>query len=274
MTPWHVDAAALRDYASGLTPATLTASLEAHLMRCEPCRATLRAEGDRDRLDRVWDRVVDDVLAGPPTRVERLALRLGLSEREALVAATAPRVRGAWLLAVLLCVLIAVLAVVSNAWGSLTFLTLAPLLPVGAVALAYGQGADPIWETTLATPSESLRLVVIRCTAVLVVALPLLLLVAPLLPGPPWAAAAWLLPALTCTALTLALSTWFTVSVAALGTAALWAGTTVVAAGPAFRDVLVVLDPRMLSLYLVSAVLAALVFRLRLDRLSLPGRIR
>jgi hypothetical protein len=167
-----------------------------------------------------------------------------------------------------------VLAVVASAWGSLVFLTLAPLLPVGAVALAYGQDADPLWETTLATPSESLRLLVIRSTAVLVVSLPVLLLVAPLLPGPPWAATAWLLPALACTALTLALSTWLTVAQAALATAALWAGTTVAAAGPAFRDVLLVLDPRMLSLYLVSAVLAALVFRLRLDRLSLPGRIR
>jgi hypothetical protein len=275
MSQWHADEAALRDYAAGRTSLSVTASLEAHLLRCDRCRATLRAEADRDRHAAVWDRVVDEVTAGPETRAQRLALRLGLSERDALIAASAPRVRGAWLLGVLLCVLLGVIAVQASAtWGTFVFLAVAPLVPVGAVAFAYGQEADPIWETTLATPSEPLRLVVVRAVTVLAVALPLLLLVAPLLPWNAGTAAAWLLPSLAGAALTLALSTWFPVSEAALGTTALWLVTTAVAAGPGFHDVLLVLSAPMLSLYLVVAVLAALVFWMRLDRLATLGRTR
>ncbi len=275
MSQWHAEVAALRDYAAGRTPLPVTASLEAHLIRCDECRAVLRDVADHGRHAAVWDRVVVDVLAGPESRVQRVASRLGLSERDAMIAGSAPRVRGAWLLAVLLCVLLGIVAVqASSTWGTLIFLAVAPLVPVGAVAVAYGQDADPIWETTLATPSEPLRLVILRAVSVLVVALPLLLLVAPLLPWPAWTAAAWLLPALACTALTLALSTWFPVSGAALGITAMWVVTTAVASGPGFRDVVLVLSTPMLSLYVVVAVVATLVFWWRLDRLATLGRTR
>ena len=147
-------------------------------------------------------------------------------------------------------------------------------MPVGAVAFAYGQDADPLWETTLATPSEPLRLVIVRAVAVLAVALPALLLVAPLLPWSSWTAAVWLVPALAGTALTLALSTWFPVSESALGITALWVVITAVAAGPGFHDVLLVLSTPMLSLYLVVAGVATLVFYTRMDRLATLGRIR
>jgi hypothetical protein len=142
------------------------------------------------------------------------------------------------------------------------------------VAFAYGQDADPIWETTLATPSEPFRLVIVRAVTVLAGALPMLLLVAPLLPWSPWTAAAWLLPAVAGTALTLALSTWFPVSEVALGITALWVATTAVAAGPGFHDVLLVLSTPMLSLYLVVASIATFVFWIRLDRLATLGRLR
>jgi hypothetical protein len=275
MSQWHADVAALRDYAAGRTPLPVTASLEAHLVRCDKCRAALRDDADRGRHVAVWDRVVDDVLAGPESRAQRIALRLGLSERDVMIAGSAPRVRGAWLLGVLLCVLLAVVAVqASSTWSTFIFLAVAPLVPVGAVAFAYGQDADPIWETTLATPSEPLRLVILRAVTVLVVALPLLLLVAPLLPWSVWTAAAWLLPALACTSLTLALSTWFPVSEGALGITTLWVVITAVASGPGFHDVLLVLSTPMLSLYVVVAAIATLVFWLRLDRLATLGRIR
>lgn len=275
MSQWHADVAALRDYAAGRSPLPVTASIEAHLVRCDECRATLRADADRGRHATVWARVVDDVLAGPESRAHRLALRAGMSERDAMIAASAPRVRGSWLLGVLLCVLLGVVAVqASSMWGTFVFLAVAPLVPVGAVAFAYGQDADPIWETTLATPSEPLRLVIVRAVTVLAVSLPLLLLVAPLLPWPPWTAAAWLLPALAGAALTLALSTWLPVSDAALGITTLWVSITSFAAGPGFHDVLLVLSTPMLSVYLVVAAVAAVVFWLRLDRLATLGRMR
>lgn len=275
MSQWHADQAALRDYAAGRTPLPVTASLEAHLVRCEECRARLREDADGDRHAAVWDQVVDGVLAGPESWAHRLALRVGMSERDAMIAASAPRVRGGWLLGVLLCVLLGVVAVqASSMWGTFVFLAVAPLVPVGAVAFAYGQDADPIWETTLATPSEPLRLVIVRAVTVLAVSLPLLLVVAPILPWPPWTAAAWLLPALAGAALTLALATWLPVSEAALGITGLWVAITSIAAGPGFHDVLLVLSTPMLSVYLVVAGVATVVFWLRLDRLATLGRMR
>lgn len=272
--PWHADTEGLRDYAAGRASLPLTASVEAHLLRCPSCRTALRGEADQARLARVWERVADDVLVGPTPRTETVALQLGMSERDAVVVASAPRVRGAWLLAVLLCVLLGVVAVsATDTWATFLFLTVAPLLPVGAVGIAYGQDADPTWETTLATPSDPLRLLVLRSLAVLGVAVPVLLIAALLLPGPLWAAAAWLLPALAGTMLTLALSTWFTVSRAALGVTAVWMATTIVAAGPGFHDALLVVNSRVLPVYVVVAAVGSVVFWLRLDRLSLPGRI-
>ena len=73
-------------------------------------------------------------------------------------------------------------------------------MPVAAVAFAYGQDVDPMWDTTLAAPYSPLRLLLLRAVSVVVVALPLALAAAPLLPGPPWVAVAWLLPGLACAA--------------------------------------------------------------------------
>ena len=164
----------------------------------------------------MWDRVADELQAPPRTRTERLAARLGLSDRDALLVAAAPALRGSWLLGLLLCLLFSVVAVSQGeARAGLAFLCIAPLLPVGAVAFAYGQEADPIWEVTLAAPYPPLRLLLLRAVSVVLVALPLALVAAPVLPGPPWVAGAWLLPAFACAALTLALSTWIPVQHAA-----------------------------------------------------------
>ena len=50
--------------------------------------------------------------------------------------------------------------------GSLLFLAVTPLVPVAAVAFAYGQDVDPMWDTTLAAPYSPLRLLLLRSVSV------------------------------------------------------------------------------------------------------------
>ena len=82
----------------------------------------------------------------------------------------------------------------------------APLLPVVGVAVSYGRHADPLYETVAATPSAGLRLLLVRTTLVLAVCVPLLTAAGWLMPaqGDSPGAAAWLLPGLALTLLTLA----------------------------------------------------------------------
>ncbi|MCM2576078.1 zf-HC2 domain-containing protein [Streptomyces meridianus] len=84
-------------------------------------------------------------------------------------------------------------------------LVAAPLLPVAGVAVSYGRHADPLYETVAATPSAGLRLLLVRTAMVLAVCVPLLTAAGLLMPaqgGSP-GAAAWLLPGLALTLLTL-----------------------------------------------------------------------
>ena len=268
---WHADGDLLAAYVAGRTGPPVTASVEMHLLACARCRAGIVPLVGADPLRRVWDRVVDEVQSPRPDPVERFAARVGLSERDALLVAAAPAVRGAWLLGMLLCLLFSALVATQGApQGSTLFLVVAPLVPVAAVAFAYGQDVDPLWETTLAAPYSPLRLVLLRAVSVVAVALPLAFLAAPMLPGPPWVAGAWLLPAAAGCALTLALSTWVDVSRAAGGVAVTWAGAVILVAGPVGQSVLVLAAP-VLPAYLILAVAASAVFWLRNDRLSTLG---
>ena len=270
---WHAEDDLLAAYVAGRTGPPVTASVEMHLLHCGVCRAGVTPLVDPAPLGLVWDGVVDELTTPQPTVVERTAVRLGLSDRDALVVAAAPAIRGAWLLGLLLCLLFAVIGVAQGAPnGSLLFLAVTPLVPVAAVAFAYGQDVDPMWDTTLAAPYSPLRLLLLRAVSVVVVALPLALAAGTLLPGPPWVAVAWLVPGLACAALTLALSTWVEVSRAAIAVSGCWITAVIVAAGPAVHDVLLVVAAPLLPAYLVVAVLASAVFWMRSDKLSYLGR--
>ena len=271
--PWHADDDLLAAYVAGRTRPPVTASVEMHLLHCGHCRGMLVPLVDPAPLRAVWDRVADELQAPPRTRTERLAARLGLSDRDALLVAAAPALRGSWLLALLLCLLFSVIAVSQGeVRAGLTFLCIAPLLPVGAVAFAYGQEADPIWEVTLAAPYPPLRLLLLRAVSVVVVALPLAFVGAPVLPGPPWVAAAWLLPAFACAAFSLALSTWLSVQHAAGATAFGWVAAVALVAGPGQGDAVAVLAAPVLPVYLAVGLVASLTFWMRSDQLSFLGR--
>jgi hypothetical protein len=269
---WHADDL-LAAYVAGRTPAPLTASVEMHLLGCGRCRGALAPLVDPAPLRGVWDRVADELQAPHPTRTERLARRLGLSDRDALLVAAAPALRGSWLLGLLLCLLFSILAVSQGeARASVVFLCVAPLLPAGAVAFAYGQQADPSWELTLASPYPPLRLLLLRTVAVILVAIPVAFVAAPILPGPPWVAGAWLLPAFACAALTLAISTWIPVQYAAGATSLGWIGAVALVSGPGPGHAVAVLSAPVLPVYLAVALVASIIFWRRSDQLSFLER--
>jgi hypothetical protein len=270
---WHADDDLLVAYVAGRTSAALTASVEMHLLSCGRCRGLMAPLVDPAPLRAVWHRVADELQVPHPTRTEQLARRLGLSDRDALLVAAAPTLRGSWLLGLLLCLLFSIVAVSqSEARAGLVFLCVAPLLAVGAVAFAYGQEADPSWEITLASPYPPLRLLLLRAVSVLLVALPIAFVAAPILPGPPWVAGAWLLPAFACAALTLAVSTWVSVRYAAGVTSLGWVGAVIFVAGPGPGHAVAVLSAPVLPLYLAIGLVACVAFWLRSDQLSLLER--
>ena len=142
-----------------------------------------------------------------------------------------------------------------------------------AVAFAYGQEADPIWEVTLAAPYPPLRLLLLRAVSVVVVALPLAFVAAPVLPGPPWIAGAWLLPAFACAAfsprplhldLGPARRRRHLVGVGRRGRS--------LVAGPAQGHAVAVLAAPVLPVYLAIGLVAAVTFWMRSDQLSLLRR--
>jgi hypothetical protein len=207
MTTWHIDPDLLAQYARGEVAEAQAFSVEAHLPTCSHCRAALAELADRERHERVWVETLDVLDAGQATWVERLLTRLGVPGHSARLLAATPSLRGSWLAAVAVALGFAVLAAHGSHDGLLVFLLLAPVLPVGGVAAAYGPGIDPTYEVGVAAPMSGRRLLLLRSVAVLTATTALATLAAALLPGVGWEATAWLLPSLGLTLATLALGT-------------------------------------------------------------------
>ena len=204
---WHVSPRLLSGYAAGVVGGSAAASVEAHLLGCAACRATLAPAVDPARLTGVWAEVLDRVDAPRPTLVERLLLRLGMRDDTARLIGTAPSLTASWLGAVVAALGFALLAADAGAGGMLLFLALAPLLPVAGVAAAYGRQVDPTYDLGLAAPFSTFRLLLLRSSAVLASTLVIAGAGALLLPAAGWVAVAWLLPSMALTAATLAAST-------------------------------------------------------------------
>jgi hypothetical protein len=221
-TGWHLDADLLEDYALGapLSPAR-AASVEKHLEACADCRAGIAPLADASRLDAVWAEVVDTVDAPAPLWVERLLTRLGVSGPTARLIGLTPSLRVPWLAGMAVALLLALAAAHTGETGVALFLALAPVLPVAGVALAFGPRTEPMHEVALATAYSSFRLLLARSAAVVASTLLVAVPVAALLPGSPWLAVGWLLPALALVTASLALAGRVepAVSAAALGAA-------------------------------------------------------
>ncbi|NUP62046.1 MAG: zf-HC2 domain-containing protein [Nonomuraea sp.] len=223
MSTWHMDDDLAVRYAGGDLPATLAASVEAHLLACEPCRSLLAPQVPSARLDRVWDEIADVVDAPVPGPFERLLVAAGLREHTARLLGAASSLRLPWIAASGVALLFAALASgETTRWGLLTYLTLAPIVPVAGVAVAFGRDGDPAHEIGLAAPYSMFRLMLTRAAAVLGVSAALALVTGLLLAGGAWTSAAWLLPALALTSLTLVLSSRYDPRRCGIGVAAAW----------------------------------------------------
>jgi len=269
---WHPDDAVLTAYMEGSTTMAVSTSVEQHLVACSRCRASVAALSDPAPLDAIWDRIAVDISAPARPRLEAALARAGLPEHDAILVRSAPAMRGSWILGILLCLLFATLAAMAAGQRApILFLWTAPMVPVLAVAMAFGQDADPAWELAVASPYPPLRLILLRAGAVIATAVPVTALAAVFLPGPAWVTVAWLLPSLAGVALTLALATWWPVTHAAAGVALTWFGVSGSVALDRRSAALDILAADLLPAYVVIAVIAGVVFALRADHLTRIG---
>lgn len=272
---WHVSAELFEAYDRGRLDPSRVMAVDAHLQVCPVCRGAVPV--DAGWLDRNWAVVLDAVQATGPDRAERVLQRLGLPAHRLRLLSATPALRWSWLASTAAVLTFAVLAAYTGRAGAetvqLLFLVFAPVLPVLAVATAYGPPADPMHGITATTPLAGPALVLWRATAVVGVSMAMGLAAALLLPGPGWYALAWLLPALLLCVSTLALATAMPLPVAAALFGALWlVGTGVPAVSgadvsSAFRE------PGAQAGYLVPAAVAAAVLTVRRRRLD-PGETR
>lgn len=219
---WHVDEMTLGRYASGAATPAAAASVEAHLTACTVCRGRLAPSVDTTRLEAVWGEVENRVAAASLPWFERVLVRLGCREDTARLLAATPSLTTSWLASLVVAVTFAVIAADTSPHGLLLFLTLAPMLPVAGVALAYGREADPAYELAVAAPYSLLRLLLVRSVAVVGSTIAVTSLGGFVLAGAGWTAAAWLLPALALSATTLALSARVAPVWAAAGVLTTW----------------------------------------------------
>jgi hypothetical protein len=231
---WHVPEPVLRRYADGGLDAARTWSVEVHLPGCATCRGRAADLVDPDHLRRLW-REVEDAVDGPaPGVLERVLVRLGVTAHTARLLAATPSLRGSWLLSVVFALGFGV----STAYAldgpgrSLLFLTLAPLLPLAGVAVAYGPGVDPTYEIGLAAPLNGVRLLLVRVAAVLATTMPVITVASLLLPDIGIWAAGWLLPALALALVALVLGSFVPTAAAAAGVAAAWLGVALITVHP------------------------------------------
>ena len=266
-TTWHAADDLLARYVRGDADALQGASLEQHLVQCADCRARIATYIDAPLLDLVWTRIQEQVQAPVPTLVERVLIRLGVSEPDALLVAVAPSLRASWLFGLAITLgFVGLSAAYGGSRGLALFLLVAPLVPVAGVAFAYGPDVDPAYEVGVAVPYSAARLLLLRTSAVLATSLPLVLAAALLVPALSWTVVSWLLPALAFTAVMLAASTWTRPTVTGVGLGIVWVcavGSAAIDDNPA-----AVLDPPLLLIYVAIGVAATAVLHLRIRRLT------
>lgn len=202
---WHADDEDLRGYARGTLAAPRLWSVETHLAACADCRAALSAHVPPAEISAGWARLEAALDTPRPGPVESSLIRLGVADHTARLLAATPVLRRSWLGAVVLTLLLAV--GVGLAASPLMLLATAPLLPLAGVAVSFGPGLDPTYETAVVAPMHTFRLLMVRAVAVLATTTALSALASLALPSYGLAALGWLLPALALTATGAALTT-------------------------------------------------------------------
>lgn len=205
---------------SGVDPVGAS-SIEAHLVGCASCRASLNAVVGRQFLDASWEAVADRVDQPRRTVFERVLARAGVTDASARLLAATPTLRVASTTAVALVIATAVVAS-QAADASQYLLALAPLVPLGVVAMAFTTTTDPAGEVAIGTPLHGLGLVARRSLIVAAVAFASLGVVDVATGDAGASTAAWVLPSLALAGCVLASATWVRVEVATALLASGW----------------------------------------------------
>ena len=185
---------------------------------------------DRARLDANWRAIEIELDAPRPSRVEAWLRRVGVAAWATRLVVATPALRRAWYLAIAGAVFIALSTADQEAprQSLLAFLTIAPLVSVLGVAMAYGPSADPAHELHLAAPMSALRVLAVRTTVVLAVSSVVITAFALLNPTTRAFAAAWYLPAIAVSAASLALMTFLSPRRAASAAGVGWCAVVLV----------------------------------------------
>jgi hypothetical protein len=272
---WHVDTELFEAYEQGRLDPSRVMAVDAHLQVCPLCRGAVPI--DMVWLDQSWELVLEAIHTPAPTPVRRTAERLGLPEHRFRLLAATPALRWSWLAATAAVLTFGVAAAYTGDAGAratlLLFLVFAPILPVLAVATAYGPPVDPMHEITSTTPSAGPSLVLWRATAVVGVSMAMGVVASALLPGPGWYAVAWLLPAFLLCVSSLALATVMALPLAAAVLGGAWLTVIGVVAGTGGGVRPTAFGPAAQTGYLLAAAVAAAVLTVRRRRLD-PGETR
>jgi hypothetical protein len=226
---WHLSPVLLVAYANGQAGPADAWSAEAHLVSCSLCRAELALAlrpTQRVEIDQVRGALLSSLPAQPRPRSSRLRAMPPLWR----LVLQPPAILTVLLVLGMALLLNAVWLHVSRsdaAGGGILWLV-APVLPLGGVALCSVGERDPWREAVLAAPSAGLRLILWRTAAVLAVALPSA--TAAGLAFDAVGPALWLLPCLALTTTALALGTLVGLERASGVVAGLWCA---LALGPA-----------------------------------------
>lgn len=278
---WHIEPGLLTAYVGDRLDYARSASVEAHLTGCESCRSALREAVSAvpalaGRHADSWAALTDRVDQPGLTWFERVLVRCGVREATARVIAASELTGRAWVAGFAVLVVATVFSTIaSEAIGVATFLLLVPVLPVPAVALAYGSRGELAYELAVVAPYSSARRLLLRTLTALAVSLPVAAFLS--LAVPEVQPVLWLLPAVALTLLTLAAITFVRPLYAAAGVATAWLLVNL-AALPGARgsiDRLLDLLPQaqgagqlVLAVLCVVAVVLTVARRARFERIS------
>ncbi|MEZ5380745.1 MAG: zf-HC2 domain-containing protein [Microthrixaceae bacterium] len=273
---WHVPPNMLGNYLDDAVDQPTASSVEAHLIGCATCRNALADRSDPTVVTDSWisiGRAIDDEFE---SRVERVASRAGVSDRDVRTLAPTLSLQGAWMAATLLALLAAALLArhvdaPSDGLARMLFLTVASLAPLIAVVTALSAASEPAPEIARATPASRLRTAAVRAGTVMVAAIAIGLIASAVLPGGLIEGVAWLLPAVALSGVG-ALSAGRVSPTTAIG----WLGCAwvviVAVAAQLADDRLAAFRPGAQGLYLAVAVVAAAAIALRPDLLNLRSQ--
>lgn len=230
---------------------------------------------DADRLASNFAAIEAELDSPPPGFLARLLKQFGVQDRTIPLVTATPALRRSWIISVVVALLFAINAASSSAGSGadriVVFLTIAPLVPLLGVALAFGPAVDPTHEVAIAAPMDGFRLFLVRAITVFTASTAMLLLGSLMVPSGGLSRIGWLLPALATTAITMAVSTRLDPRVAAGGVGSLWIVLVVIVSQAADPSAMFGPFTQVASaLVTIAGLMAFARERRHLDQLSIP----